>query len=303
MVWLRTPEKLESADRENRLMAIPPDLLRDIDHMDPLPITIQRLMEMQGQEIVSPRDLAEVVEYDQAIAATLLRVANSSIVGSRVHIGRVGDAVMRLGVDQILAIALGSHYKKISRPAEMYDLSENELWLHGALASVAAKEIAAVCKSSRIPPIVGVAALTHDIGKLIMVRYVKADTKEIARVARERELTFVEAEKEIFGFDHAEVGGAVAEKWSFPDEVRDAIARHHQAPVEDSTPVLDTVILANWVAKTIGVGLGAEGMNFNVDAGVAKRLGFRHPEFIQICSRTADLMGDLKRLYGVEEAA
>jgi putative nucleotidyltransferase with HDIG domain len=293
----------EPAARETRLMAIPPDLLRNIDHMEPLPITIQRLMEMQGQEIVSPRELAEVVEYDQAIAATLLRVANSSIVGSRVQVGRVADAVMRLGVDQILAIALGTHYKQISRPAEMYDLSENELWLHGALSSVAAKEIASACRSTDIPQIVGVAALTHDIGKLILVRYVQANTREVVRVAAEREITFVEAERELFGFDHAEVGGAVAEKWSFPEEVRDAIARHHQDPVEDPTPVLDTVILANWVAKTIGVGLGAEGMNFNVDAGVAKRLGFRHTEFIQICSRVADLMGDLKRLYGVDEAA
>jgi len=185
----------------------------------------------------------------------------------------------------------------------MYDLSENELWLHGALAPVAAKEIAATCRFVDVPPMVGVAALTHDIGKLILVRYVKADTQEVARVAQAREITFVEAEPEIFGFDHAEVGGAVAEKWSFPEEVRDAIAPHDQAPVEDPTPVLDAVILANWVAKTIGAGPGAEGMNFNVDAGVAKRLGFRHPEFIRICSRVADLMGDLKRLYGVDEAA
>jgi len=97
MGWFRTPRELETADREKQTMAIPPDLLRDIDHMDPLPLLLQRLMEMQGQEIVSSREPAEVVEYDQAIAASDLRVANSSIVGSRVHIGRVGDAVMRLG--------------------------------------------------------------------------------------------------------------------------------------------------------------------------------------------------------------
>jgi len=282
-------------------MAIPSELLRDIDRMDPLPITVQRLVVMLGDDMVSPREVASVLEYDQAITATLLKVSNSPLIGTRGNIERVSDAVMRLGLDQILEIALGSHYRQISRPAEMYDLSEDELWLHGALASVAAKEIAATCTTMRIPGIASVAALTHDIGKLILVRYVDVDMYEVLEVAREKGITFVAAEQELLGFDHAEVGGAMAEKWSFPAEVQDAIARHHQVPLEDSSPVLDTVIMANWVAKTIGVGLGAEGLNFQVDEGVAKRLGFRHPEFIQICSRVADLMEELKAAYGIKE--
>jgi len=284
-------------------MPIPQELLRDIHHMDPLPITVQRLMTMLGEDMISPREVASVIEYDQVVAATLLRVANSPIMGSRINIERVSDAVMRLGVDQILEIALGSHYRQISRPAEMYDLSENELWLHGALASVAAKEIAGSCTTMKIPAVASVAALTHDIGKLILVRYVDVDMHALLDVAREKGITFVEAEEELLGFNHAEVGAAIAEKWRFPEEVRDAIARHHQVPLEESNPVLDAVIMANWVAKTIGVGLGAEGLNFQVDEGVAKRLGFRHPEFIQICSRVADLMEDLKKVYSAGVAA
>ena len=284
-------------------MSIPQDLLRDIDRLDPLPITVQRLVDLLGQEMVSPRQVASVIEYDQAIAATLLRVANSPIMGSRIKMERVSDAVLRLGVDQILEIALGAHYKQVSGPAPMYDLSEDDLWLHGALSSVAAKEIARTCTTMAIPPQASIAALTHDIGKIIMVRHVDVDMQAVLDVAREQEITFVEAEEEILGFNHAEVGGAVAEKWSFPEDIRDAIARHHQVPLHDSHPTLDTVIMANWVAKTVGVGLGAEGLNFQVDEGVAKRLGFRHPEFIQICSRVADLMEEVKQVYGMGDAA
>lgn len=284
-------------------MPIPPDLLQNIDRMDPLPITVQRLVTLLGEEMVSPREVASVIEYDQAIAAALLRVANSPVMGSRIKIDRVGDAVMRLGVDQILEIALGSHYRQISSSVAMYDLSEDDLWLHGALSSVAAKEIARTCTTMKIPPVASIAALTHDIGKLILVRYVDVDMEAVLKVSREQEITFVEAEEELLGFNHAEVGGAIAEKWSFPEEVRDAIARHHQVPLEDSHPVLDTVIMANWVAKTVGVGLGAEGLNFQVDQGVVKRLGFRHPEFIQICSRVVDLMEEVKQVYGMGDAA
>lgn len=280
-------------------MAVPANLIREIDRLDPLPITAQRLMAMLGEEALSPKKVASVVEYDQVLVPTILRVVNSPIVGARTRIGRVADAVMILGVDQVLEIALGAHFRTMAQPVAMYDLTENELWLHGATASVAAKEIAAVCSTADIPPLASVAALIHDVGKLVLVRHVEADMHQVLQVAQEGEMTFVDAERELFGFDHAEVGGAMAERWSLPEEVQDAVARHHQVPLEEFGPLLDTVVMANWVAKTVGVGLGAEGLNFGVDGGVARRLGFRYPEFARVCSRVADLTGDLKNAYGV----
>jgi putative nucleotidyltransferase with HDIG domain len=284
-------------------MAMPKDLLTGIDRLDPLPITIQRLFSMLGDEFTAPREIANAVEYDQAIAATLLKVANSPVMGSRITVQRVSDAVMRLGVDQILNIALGAHFKQISRPVGLYALSEDELWLHGALASVAAKEISAACTATQVPQSAPVAALVHDIGKLILVRYVEEDMDQVLRLAEEEGLTFVQAEQELFGFDHAEVGAAVAERWSFPEDITDAIAKHHTVPIVDPTPMLDTLMLSNMVAKTIGVGLGAEGLNLEVDGGILRRMGFRFDDFARICSRTTSLMEDLQRVYGLGAAA
>jgi putative nucleotidyltransferase with HDIG domain len=155
----------------------------------------------------------------------------------------------------------------------------------------------AACTVTKIPTLAPVAALTHDIGKLVLVRFVDADMNEILRIADEEKITFVQAEQELLGFDHAEVGAAVAEKWSFPEEVRDAIARHHTVPVVDPTPVLDTVMLSNLVAKTIGIGLGAEGLNLEVDSGLLKRLGLRFDDFAGICSRSTTLMEELREVY------
>ena len=170
-------------------MAIPNNLLEGIAHLDPLPITIQRLVEKLGDDQVSPREIADIVEYDQAIATTLLRVANSAAMGSRFRIERISDAVVRLGVDQLLDIALGSHLRSLSADTELYDLTEDELWLHGAVSSIAAKEIIAACPNIDIPTITPIAALAHDVGKLVLVRYVDADMNEILRVSEENELT------------------------------------------------------------------------------------------------------------------
>jgi putative nucleotidyltransferase with HDIG domain len=282
-------------------MPIPQHLLDGIDRLDPLPMTVHRLMELLDDEFVSPRQIAGVVEYDPALTGDILRVANSPLMGSRLRIDRVSDAVVRMGVDQILEIALGSHFRGLTGDAPLYDLTEDELWLHGAVASLAAKEIAAACRTRTVPPLATVAALIHDVGKLILVRHVEVEVDEVVALSRAEGVTFVEAERRALGFDHAEVGAAMAEKWDFPREVVDAVARHHDPEPEEPGAILDTLVLSNLVAKTVGVGLGAEGMNLEVDADLRRRMGFRFEDFGRICSRTATGMEELMGLYGIEQ--
>jgi putative nucleotidyltransferase with HDIG domain len=279
-------------------MAMTMDLLEGVEHLDPLPITVTTLMTKMADEFVSPREIASVIEYDQAIAATLLRAANSAAMGGRMRIERVSDAVNRLGLDFILNVALGSHMKSLAAPVDMYDLSEDDFWLHGAVSSLAAKEItAAAAPAVVVPKQAAIAALMHDIGKLVLVRHTDVDLSEIWALTESAGITFVEAEQAILGFDHAEVGAAVAEKWAFPDDIRHAIAVHHQVPVLDPTPLTDCVMLSNIVAKTVGVGVGAEGMNMYADQGCMRRLGLGFNSFGKICSEVITLMDNLKSIY------
>jgi putative nucleotidyltransferase with HDIG domain len=281
-------------------MAIPQSLLDRVDRLDPLPVTIHRLMELLSDDGAAPREIAAVVEHDQALVATVLKMANSAAMGSRVQVTRIADAVLRMGVDQILEIALGVRLRDLADDVELYDLTEDELWLHGAVSSAAAREIQAACSTVRIPPDARVAALTHDIGKVILVRHVEADMTEVLRLAGRNGMTFVDAERELFGFDHAEVGGAMARRWGFPEGVADAIARHHTVDPGDPSPTLDAVVLANVVAKTVGVGLGAEGLNLEMDPGTPQRLGFRFEDFARIVSRTATATQELMSAYGLD---
>lgn len=282
-------------------MAIPQSLVDGIDRLDPLPVTVHRLMGMLADDSVAPREIATVVEHDQALAATVLKMANSAAMGARVPVWRVSDAILRMGVGQVLEVALGARLRDLATDVPLYDLTEVELWLHGAVSSLAAREIAAACSTASISAAAPVAALVHDIGKVILVRHVDADLHEILRVARERDLAFVDAERALLGFDHAEVGAAVARRWNFPEEVCDAIARHHAVPITDPNPTLDAVVLANVVAKTVGVGLGAEGLNLEVDPGFAERLGFRFDGFARLVSRTATGLQELMAVYGISQ--
>jgi putative nucleotidyltransferase with HDIG domain len=275
-------------------------LLDAIDRLEPLPLTVQKLTLALGAEDVGPGRIAQIIEYDEAITANILRVANSAAYGARFRVERIRDAVVRLGTSAMLDIVLGQHLKTMKADAPMYDLTEDDLWLHGAVASLAVRAMMKEAPRGTIPQSAPIAALVHDIGKLIMVRYLKADVTAILALCSEKHLTFVEAEREIFGCDHAEVGAAMARKWSFPAEITKSIEQHHTVPVVDPDPVLDAVMLSNLVAKSAGVGLGAAGMNMKVDYGGSReRLGLTMRAFERACAQTAMWADELRASEGI----
>jgi putative nucleotidyltransferase with HDIG domain len=281
-------------------MAIPDKLLNGIEKLDPLPATVQKLVVTLDNENVDINEIVEVIEYDPAVTSNILKIANSPIYGGRAQINRIRDAVVRLGTATLLDILLVNQTRSLRVAAPLYDLTEDDLWLHGAAASLAAKAIMKETRNSSIPKNSSIAALLHDIGKLIMVRYLDAQVSTIIDLCKEKGFTFVEAEAELFSCTHADVGGAIAEKWGFPENIARAIALHHQMPIEKPEPTLDVVVLSNLVSKAIGVGLGAEGLNLKADsAGCRERLGLTTEGFERVCLQTVLWLDELKRSYGV----
>lgn len=279
-------------------MGIPHDVLKGIDRLKPLPATAQAMIASLSGENASLARVATLIEYDQAVASTVLRMAKSGFYAGYVPVDNVRDAVVRLGTQRLLELVLGDYLRTMLVAAPMFDLTEDELWAHGAAASLAVRSLTQQVPRANIPPIAATAALVHDVGKLVMVRYLKADASALLALCRDKGLAFVDAERETFGCDHAEVGAAIARKWSFPEEVTLAIECHHRSPLPDVSRVLDAVALANLVAKVIGVGLGAEGFNFSLDSVCGKRLGVDFTIFGRACLQTMDWLRELRQVYG-----
>jgi HD-like signal output (HDOD) protein len=106
--------------------------------------------------------------------------------------------------------------------------------------------------------------------------------------------TFVDAERDLFGMDHAAIGALVAERWNLPPDIVDGVARHHALAMEAPSAVLDVVIVANCIAKALSHGLGSEGFNFPVDKPAVRRLRLGFPAIGRICLRTDDLLRELQ---------
>lgn len=274
---------------------IPADIRRGLDRLDPLPATAQKLVAMASGAEVSLAKIGELIEHDQAIAAAVLRASRSARYAGMHTPTTVRDAVMRLGTVPLLNLVMGDYMQRLRVAAPPYGLSESDLWSHAAAAQLAVRAIRMEPHAKPLPGAAETAALLHDVGKLVMARQVKATPDTIHDYASARGLTFVEAERALFGIDHAAVGGAVAELWDFPEEVTHAIGHHHDSHPEGGL-VLDAVIVANVVAKSIGAGLGAEGLNFRFDGLSAARLGLDFNAIARICLQTDAALKDVHAL-------
>jgi putative nucleotidyltransferase with HDIG domain len=266
---------------------IPNQILNGIQHLDPLPVTIRKLTAMLRDEDTSVQKIADVVQYDAAVAANVLRVANSVAFAGRYPIERVRDAVVRLGTENLLTVVIGEYLKVFRVAAPLYDLTEDDFYLHSAAAALMIKAMTPEVRHP-LPAAASIAALLHDIGKLLMVRYMNEDVSALRFICTEKKIAFVEAERQVLGCDHAEVGGAMARRWEFPQEIVLAIENHHQVKPGGGGAILDAVMLANYAAKSMGVGLGAEGLNLPMDyAGSRSRLGISIEGFERACAQAA----------------
>jgi putative nucleotidyltransferase with HDIG domain len=272
--------------------ALPADIVRGITDLAPLPATAHRLMALLRGDDESLASIAALLESDQGLVASLLRRANSArYMASPARTAL--EAVMRVGTMSVLDLVIQDHLRSLITAAPTYGLDENDLWQHGAAAQFAVRALRNERPLLQIPPIADTAALLHDIGKLIISRYLKVDAREVTAYARAHEVTWSEAEHALIGFDHTIIGAAVAEHWHFPADVALAIRHHHDSDTIHESRLLDAVVLANLVAKMVGAGLGEEGLNFGVSASVHERLSLDFTAFAKICLTTQDAIRDL----------
>lgn len=270
-------------------MAIPKQLIDGIDRLEPLPVAVQRLIALSSDiEDVHSNDVAEIVELDAALAASVLREANSGAVRGRQPIEELTPAVTRVGVRRVIEVGVGDGVRRALGDSALYDMDRTELFHHSACSAAVARALMQRRPVLELPPATPVAALVHDIGKIVMTDCFESACETLRTRCKDKELTWFEAEREVFGTDHAAVGSALAESWGLPSDVQRATACHHTVDDGEPDPILDAVALSNYVVKMAGVGLGAEGMNFTITDGSLVRLGVDYLDLSKLCLTAVD---------------
>jgi putative nucleotidyltransferase with HDIG domain len=216
-----------------------------------LPGIISKLNSLSENDRSSVQEMARLVSSDQVLSARILRLANSPSYGFH-RVSTISNAMILLGVDVVKSLVLSSSI------FEMMEKSSVGLWEHSLGVGVAANVIARRLKLPECEEI-STAALLHDIGKVIIRLNFGDDYRQLMALTKEKGISILEAERELLGMDHAEVGAWLAESWFLPDKLIEPIRCHHDVEASGNFLIKASVVhLADILVKAGGFGFSGD---------------------------------------------
>ena len=188
----------------------------------------------------------------------------------------------------------GTLLEWMQAPLPHYGLSPGELWRHSLAAALACDHARAFCHVP-VAPEAFVAALFHEVGKIVLGSHLTKGTSLLMHRAKQRlGLTDDQAEMDILKMCHGELGARLVTCFSMGPEVAAAIRYHHSpilAPEAESRRLATQVALGDVVAATIGAGCGTGGTVPAFNAAAAGALGITQEGFSALCREVEQRLG------------
>jgi putative nucleotidyltransferase with HDIG domain len=276
------------------------ELVRDIKNLRPIPPVVHQILEVVDRPDSSMAEVANIIQYDPAVTASVLRTCNSAYFGLKHPAESVQDAVTLLGIDQVVQIVLmKSGVKLLSGKQEGYGLHEGAMWKYSVSSALIAKQIAKRL-SLKNKNTIYTAALLKDIGKTVLDRFVLDSFEKISTLVVAGGLSFREAEKKIIGVDHAELGGMIAKMWKFSPRMVKLIRHHHLSDISMVTDKeVATVYLADCICMMIGIGVGSDGLAYRFNEQAMKSLSMDADDISRVIALFAVNMQEVENLLNL----
>ncbi|MGA2224935.1 MAG: HDOD domain-containing protein [Syntrophobacteraceae bacterium] len=245
-----TPEQSEVSPRQDisnkaaRIVEITGDL-------PPMPHIAAEVISKLSEPDSTARDIHNLMQKDQALAARVLKVANSPYYGASRSISTLRDACMFMGFDAIRSLIMTAVMKGMFSSVS---LSEKLIWEHTVGVGLAARIIGDEVSFQRKEQAY-LAGLMHDVGKAALLLRSPAVMRDVMQEVYNDGADFFDVELRLLGFTHTDVGQMIADKWRFAIEIEDAIANHHQPGQAKSAPELTHIVsVANSICHKLEVG-------------------------------------------------
>jgi len=274
------------------------DIVEQIDLLAPIPAIATQIVTKSEDPNSSMSEIADLIVNDPALTANLLKICNSAYFSLPRKVESVKDAVSWVGLDKIVELVLtNSVAANFNKGLEGYGLGEGELWRHAVTSAHVAKSLAQRCGVSQNKHLIYTAALLKDIGKLILGRFVAFSFEKINILVHSQGYSFNDAEKNIIGMNHEELGAMVGEKWSFSEKLI-YIIRHHHLTDESARQDLETTLiyLADVICMMMGICAGTDGLSYRFYSDVLKRLNVSEKDLQGIIAETSENQKKIEHL-------
>lgn len=200
-----------------------------IKSLPSLPAVYAELVEELQAPQPSVRKVGAIIARDVALTAKVLQVVNSAFFGLRRRITSPAEATMFLGLDAIVSLVLAINVFSQFEAQRLPRFSPAALWAHSLQTGLFAKRIVSMERQSdKSAEEAFTAGLLHDAGKIVLATTLPEWYEQALALTHKEVVSLAEAEQEVFGTTHAEVGAYLFGLWGLPDQIVEAVAFHHR---------------------------------------------------------------------------
>jgi putative nucleotidyltransferase with HDIG domain len=264
-------------------------LVGSMQELPSVPRTYMELRKALADPETSISNVVRIVEKDVAISAKILQLVNSAFFGLTRDVSDIKMAVSYLGINILQNLVVSVEAFRMFQPKKAIPgFSLEELHAHSQLTARIASHFST---GKKIPSAAVVAALLHDVGKLVIAERAPDHFARAVAGAREEKKPLFAIEEELIGISHAEVGAYLLSLWGLPYPVIEAVAHHHhpERVQQHKLDMITVVYLSNALAHETGGDAGQAAANQPLDEKLLQDIGLADqlPDWRQMAEAAA----------------
>jgi HD-like signal output (HDOD) protein len=226
-------------------------VLSSVVNLPVIPKVMFETIKLLDNKYTTAGELNKVISKDQALLTKILTIANSPLYGLQRKVTTIEYAILVLGYRELKNIISALSVAEAFRNKTDKYLNSKEFMLHSYLTGTACKKIASDIGFNNSGEAF-IAGFLHDIGISVMHRYLHSSFINIIESVESKGITYYEAEMDILGMTHEQIGFFLLDRWNFPKEISDPILSHHKPTESSSIPVLGAIVnMADYITNKL----------------------------------------------------
>ena len=261
----------------------PEKLIKEIKQLVSLPTVCIKVNQMVDDENCSATDIGKIISNDVSLSARLLKIANSAFYAFPSKIETISRAITIIGGTELRALVLATSAIETFDKIPIDVASMESFWRHSLQTAIVSRLIAKKCKFSHGEQMF-VAGLLHDIGHLVLFQKYPELEKNVLVNAILKDKETYDEESNVFGFDHAYLGGELLKDWDLPASLVEPVKFHHQPGLAEEHKLETAIVhIANIVAKNYQLGVYARAFDqMEIDKTASSLIGFSNEIYNEI---------------------
>lgn len=231
--------------------------IEGLEKMPTIPAVLYPLIQYLEQplEQLDVQQVVDLISQDKSLAAQCLHMANSPLFGRWQKVESVRSAVLGLGMQRMRDVAVSCSVLTLL-PHESSELDPVVFWEHSLGCALVSRQLSRKI-GFRDPGKAYLGGLLHDIGIVAHLWVIPAEFQKCLETAAARGIPLHEAEVDCIGVTHCQTGKAVAERWSFPDDLITVVSSHHHpGSAKSNRDLVSIVALSDLLCRMNGLGYG-----------------------------------------------